>query len=574
MNEPGPIIGGDSYLKEIYTFRRGDRYFGLDVENALFFKMNRETWDVLDALADPEALAARCDPGRVKTVVDSLRQNRFITSHPPQAAPPPVEEIPITAMGVWLYNAAQKKEMSPAVTREAIDHLMREPGDAPPRRLVFIADDFDEEKRINSVAAAVAHAQNRAKEYNKTVTFGMRNHGFSLSPGIVRLARAHDFAVEIVFAPVRWNHEDKEKLRSRAAGLMEILDNIVVTVRPGAALTPSLDLLLRDLWDLGFINVYLDWLCPSCIAGPLREGGPLCEKSPPGGLGGFSNALPMIHTVLTSSKLRYRCRAGVDYAAVSAEGDIHPCHEAAGRASQTPFKLGNVSGGIDAAGRKTILRRTVETRETCRGCGIRYLCGGGPMPADDTGAPDLCGMQKELAQYAMATFHQLNLVQRTGLMNIDRQLKKALPHLWPTTPAAPSEKKQRRLTVNGSSMRPFLAEGDRVMVEPVDAETINIGDIVCFGKPVTCHRVIRKTGKKGRMYVLEKGDNQAMGSYIPIENISGKVTAVTRGDRSLRLDTPGRVLLARVSAAVSLLTHIAATTFSRRRNKTTTWRNY
>jgi signal peptidase I len=121
-------------------------------------------------------------------------------------------------------------------------------------------------------------------------------------------------------------------------------------------------------------------------------------------------------------------------------------------------------------------------------------------------------------------------------------------------------------------MRPFLKEGDRVVVQPLrpsTGEKIKTGDIICFGKPTTCHRVIRKYKKKGRWYVLEKGDRLTKGSVIPLEEISGKVVSVQKGTHSFNLDNKRWALVNRLIAIFSTLVHIGGVIFdiSGRRKK-------
>ncbi|MDR3206927.1 MAG: thioether cross-link-forming SCIFF peptide maturase [Oscillospiraceae bacterium] len=69
------------------------------------------------------------------------------------------------------------------------------------------------------------------------------------------------------------------------------------------------------------------------------------------------------------------CGAGFEYAAVSPEGEVYPCHQFVGKAG---FRLGDVWGGSwdDAlSGRFAAL--TVETKPDCAVCWAKYFCSGG-----------------------------------------------------------------------------------------------------------------------------------------------------------------------------------------------------
>ena len=89
-----------------------------------------------------------------------------------------------------------------------------------------------------------------------------------------------------------------------------------------------------------------------------------------------------------------------------------------------------------------------------------------------------------------------------------------------------------RFCAHGSSMAPFIRNGDVITVEPRRANELNIGDIVFYrrtsGKHVT-HRLIDKSGNNGSMVLTTRGDNlnyldapvfpeQVLGRIIRIED--------------------------------------------------------
>ncbi len=71
------------------------------------------------------------------------------------------------------------------------------------------------------------------------------------------------------------------------------------------------------------------------------------------------------------------CGAGCEYAAVTPEGDIYPCHQFVG---MTAWKLGHVSQPeLDGAKRDLFAQCSVLTKERCKRCWAKYYCGGGCM---------------------------------------------------------------------------------------------------------------------------------------------------------------------------------------------------
>lgn len=69
--------------------------------------------------------------------------------------------------------------------------------------------------------------------------------------------------------------------------------------------------------------------------------------------------------------------------------------------------------------------------------------------------------------------------------------------------------KSVRFQAKGWSMRPFIRDGDFIVVSPIENSSIKTGDVVFYlttENKVIVHRVIKKYKKKGRMTVLIKGD--------------------------------------------------------------------
>lgn len=69
-----------------------------------------------------------------------------------------------------------------------------------------------------------------------------------------------------------------------------------------------------------------------------------------------------------------------------------------------------------------------------------------------------------------------------------------------------------RIIVDGDSMHPLLRSGDALIVEPVAAGSLRVGDIVLarLDRGLTAHRVIRLDGEAGRVArVTSRGDNCA-----------------------------------------------------------------
>lgn len=86
----------------------------------------------------------------------------------------------------------------------------------------------------------------------------------------------------------------------------------------------------------------------------------------------------IITQLVTKTRVIHHCSAGRETLAVTADGDVYPCHEFVGMAE---FKLGNVNDeafpGEDYNRIKSIFNNhSIYTIDECRSCWARFICGG------------------------------------------------------------------------------------------------------------------------------------------------------------------------------------------------------
>jgi len=90
-------------------------------------------------------------------------------------------------------------------------------------------------------------------------------------------------------------------------------------------------------------------------------------------------------------------------------------------------------------------------------------------------------------------------------------------------------------------MRPFILDGDFILVSPVENSSLKTGDVVLYSTErdkVIVHRIIKKYKKDGRVILLVKGDaTSGFADKVGIQDVLGKVTAVERNGRKRRIDT-------------------------------------
>jgi len=101
--------------------------------------------------------------------------------------------------------------------------------------------------------------------------------------------------------------------------------------------------------------------------------------------------------------------------------------------------------------------------------------------------------------------------------------------------------KSIRFQAKGWSMRPFIRDGDFIVVSPVKSSSIRKGDVVFYfnaENKIIVHRIIRKYKKNDRITVLIKAD-ASFGfppEKVDIQNVLGKAIAIEKNGREKRLD--------------------------------------
>jgi uncharacterized protein len=122
--------------------------------------------------------------------------------------------------------------------------------------------------------------------------------------------------------------------------------------------------------------------------------------------------IPDMINILHSVKPRFRnCSAGKSLLAVSASGEIYPCHRFVG---DQDWILGNYTH-LDHHRRENFIGHGIDESNFCHLCWARYLCGGGCMHHNfalfgriDHPDPRQCRQIKRCAEMAIYVADHLN----------------------------------------------------------------------------------------------------------------------------------------------------------------------
>jgi signal peptidase len=93
---------------------------------------------------------------------------------------------------------------------------------------------------------------------------------------------------------------------------------------------------------------------------------------------------------------------------------------------------------------------------------------------------------------------------------------------------------------HGSSMYPFIRDGDVLTVQPVETDSLNIGDVAFYRSTrerLVAHRVVEKKFTNGKCVLIMRGDSGLNTSeQVPAEHVLGRVMSIQRGQKVMYLE--------------------------------------
>jgi GNAT superfamily N-acetyltransferase len=93
---------------------------------------------------------------------------------------------------------------------------------------------------------------------------------------------------------------------------------------------------------------------------------------------------------------------------------------------------------------------------------------------------------------------------------------------------------------HGSSMAPFIRDGDLLTVAPCDPADLSVGDVALYRTQrdrIVAHRVVDKSVRRGEWTLVTQGDARLHpDSPVPGDRLLGRIARIQRGDRAYHLD--------------------------------------
>jgi hypothetical protein len=118
-------------------------------------------------------------------------------------------------------------------------------------------------------------------------------------------------------------------------------------------------------------------------------------------------------------------------------------------------------------------------------------------------------------------------------------------HFWFVVASLLDSNQCVRFRPAGSSMSPFIRDGETVIVNPCHARRLRFGDIILYTLPgladssMRIHRIVGRGRRNGRDVLLTRGDSLAeVDAPVGMWQVLGRISSIEKGGWVLRLDRP------------------------------------
>jgi uncharacterized protein len=394
----------------IHAYGIHGKYFVLDVESGAVHELSGAAFSVLRRDAAPNGDCGRETVEAWEELMQLKAEGMLFTEPEPEALSARAADLPLKALCMHVshdcnlrcaycfaqtgdFGTGNRAVMPPHVAESAVDYLLARCGGRKNLEIDFFGGEpllaFD------TVKHTVAYAKQAAPD--KHFRFTLTTNGVLLDEENLTYLNAE---MDNLVLSLDGRQEVNDRHRGKSYELLLPKYKRVIETRTGdyyvrgtyTNRNPDFAEDVLHLASLGFTNISLE---PAVLppGHPLELRGDdlpaLCaeyEKLCGHMSEGVDFSFFHFNVDLAQGPCVYKrlrgCGAGVEYAAVTPEGDVYPCHQFAGRGD---YRMGSV---IDGSFSEEISARfkalDANSREECRSCWAKYFCGGGCAAANLT----------------------------------------------------------------------------------------------------------------------------------------------------------------------------------------------
>ncbi len=415
-------------VDEVVPIKRGETPFAFHVPTSAFYELDPLTEQVMNAIGSQGgfrddgssaglATALAVSPDELNEALADLVSLRLLVPDDQLGqrigadTPPPAESgVSNLVMHVahtcnlncgYCYAEAglykgKATIMSESRAIEYVDWLFQQ---ADPEKKTLGLTFFGGEPLLNPgvVRAAAAHAQMKAKQTGKKISFGITTNGTLVNDEIAAFLQDINATVTVSLDAIGKTNDRLRPFHSGKGSYDKVMEKIrplldrKIAVARVTVTKLNLDVAhtVQTLLDAGFREVGcspVDAKNPAydldgAAYDKLLDGfrvlvNRYVEAATRGEYYGFSNIQNLVKAIHSGHNKEYPCGAGVGMVAGTPNGKMHLCHRFAG---EEEYVLGSLQdGGLDSEKRGAMLERiNLAERSDCSKCWARYVCSGG-----------------------------------------------------------------------------------------------------------------------------------------------------------------------------------------------------
>ena len=402
----------------LHTFNVNNMYLVLDVESGALHSVDKMAYDIIKA--DNEGKSPydlpyeKSDIDEVLKEINELKEMGALDTPMPDMPDISESDGIIKAMCLHIahdcnlrckYCFAETGEyrggrmlMSEEVGKASLDFLVKHSGN----RHNLEVDLFGGEPLVNFdvVKAIVDYGRELEKKHNKNINFTITTNGVALDDEKIDYINREMYNVVISIDGRREVHDMLRKTPNGKGSFDIIVPNAKKLIERrgdkeyyirGTFTSKNLDFVndVKELEGLGFERISIEpVVLPDEDELALRTEhlerifaeyesltNYLSEKRRNGKhIVFFHFMLDMGHGPCLKKRIK-GCGAGVEYVAVTPQGDIYPCHQFVG---ETDYRMGSVvTGELNRDIQNNFARCNILTKEVCKECWAKYFCSGG-----------------------------------------------------------------------------------------------------------------------------------------------------------------------------------------------------
>jgi uncharacterized protein len=426
MREPGTRLASPNDIgigdpPVIHAYELGGRYIVLDVESGAVHQLDRAAFDALKTPPEQHT------PEQVEAWVElqALKDEGLLWSGevPMRMTEELSAKMPLKALCMHVSHdcnlrckycfahtgdfGGERTLMTPEVAERAVDYLLARCGSRKNLEIDFFGG--EPLMAMDTVKHTVKYAKKTAPE--KNFRFTLTTNGVLLDNGTIDYLNAEMDNLVLSLDGRREVNDNHRQADGDDGGYGTLYDRLVSSYKRVIE-TRSGDFYVRGtytnkntdfakdvlhLHSLGFRNISIEpaVLPPSHPLALTEEHLPELfseyEKLAQTMSGGAGFSFFHFNVDLEQGPCVYKrlrgCGAGIEYAAVTPEGDIYPCHQFVGRKD---YLMGSVFDGKFSDEISGLFKAMdANSREECRSCYVKYFCGGGCAAANLTAGGDM-----------------------------------------------------------------------------------------------------------------------------------------------------------------------------------------